>query len=129
MPVPECECNRVPAIFTTGGRSRIRAGIFDRGKSASRRLTHYRELRSFGFTSATRRITRFPRARAARVIRYEGRASDPVGPARRKLLRHHWLRFLLFPHGLFQLPRQHPLDCHRLNFLSDSLPFEEAIEG
>src|SRR5882672_2830663 len=48
MLVPECECNRVPAIFTTGGRSRIRAGIFDRGQSASRRLTHYRELRSFG---------------------------------------------------------------------------------
>ena len=46
-----------------------------------------------------------------------------------KLLRHRLLGLLLFLHGLFQLPRQHPLDCDRLDFLSDSFLFEEAIEG
>jgi hypothetical protein len=35
----------------------------------------------------------------------------------------------MFPGGLFQLPRKRPLDGDRLDFLSDSLLFQETIEG
>ena len=35
---------------------------------------------------------------------------------------------LLFLHGLFKLPRQHPLDCDRFDFFSDFFLFEKIIE-
>ena len=46
-----------------------------------------------------------------------------------KLPRHCQFRLLLFPHRLFELPREHALDRDRLDFLSNPLLLEEAIEG
>ena len=88
------------------------------------------------FASATRMITRLPSALAARVI--VSRASPTrcwspaVDPAVNDWYEAHFaclLGLLLFLHGLFELPRKHPLDGDRLDFLSDSFFFEEAIEG
>jgi hypothetical protein len=46
-----------------------------------------------------------------------------------KLLCHRLFGFLLFLHGLFQLPSQNPLDGDRFDFFPDSFLLEEAIEG
>ena len=46
-----------------------------------------------------------------------------------KLLGHGSLGFLLFPHGLLQLPRQHTLEGNSLNLCADAFGFEEVIEG
>jgi uncharacterized protein YbjT (DUF2867 family) len=54
---------------------------------------------------------------------------DFSGKQSRELLCHRLFSFLLFLHCPFELPRKHPLDCDCLDFLSDSLLFEEAIEG
>lgn len=50
-------------------------------------------------------------------------------PARVKLFGQRLLGFLLYLHGLFELPSQDPLDSNRLDFFADSFPFEKTIES
>jgi hypothetical protein len=46
-----------------------------------------------------------------------------------KLPCHRSLRLLLFPHGLFHLPRQYPLDGNRFDLFANAFLFKEAIEA
>jgi hypothetical protein len=46
-----------------------------------------------------------------------------------KLSGYRLLRFLLFPHGLFELPGQYTFNGDGFDLFPNSFLFEEAIEG
>jgi hypothetical protein len=84
----------------------------------------YRSLRSLCFHVGHAKDYTFTKRPRRGSDRIQGHGYIPgieqpiqLRPARVKLLRHRLLSLLLFLHGLFQLPRKHPLGGDRLDFL------------